>query len=163
MKLYCGNLPFTMDEAQLRALFEEHGEVQSAAVITDRDTGRSRGFGFVEMPDEAARTAMSALDDQPLDRSSRILITACSRTENSAQIWNDARTSVGDRWGKAPTLIEPVVADIRLPHAAESATLTAVGGDGKPLQKWTLTSTDGNLNVSLGDGPATLWYLLECE
>ncbi|MFH2008983.1 MAG: RNA-binding protein [bacterium] len=68
MKLYVGNLPFSMDEAQLRALFEEHGSVDSAAVITDRETGRSRGFGFVEMTDDGAcRNAMQALDNHPVD------------------------------------------------------------------------------------------------
>ena len=68
MKLYVGNLPFSTDEAQLRSLFEGYGTVDSVAVITDRDTGRSRGFGFVEMnDDEACRNAMQALDNHNLD------------------------------------------------------------------------------------------------
>ena len=67
MKLYVGNLPFSMEESSLRALFEEHGTVDSVAIITDRDTGRSRGFGFVEMPDDDARSAMSALDNYNAD------------------------------------------------------------------------------------------------
>ena len=112
---------------------------------------------------EFAAVTLSALDDQPLGRSRRILITACSRTENSGQVWNDDRTSLGDRWGEAPTLIEPVVAEIRLTHTAASATLTALSGDGKPSQTWMIQTTDGSFNLSLGDGPATLWYLLECE
>ncbi|MCB9845290.1 MAG: RNA-binding protein [Phycisphaeraceae bacterium] len=52
MKLYVGNLPFSIDDDQLRAVFEEHGEVVSASVVMDRETGRSRGFGFVEMRNE---------------------------------------------------------------------------------------------------------------
>ncbi len=62
-KLYVGNLPFSATEDDLRSLFEPHGSIASVNVITDRDTGRARGFAFVEM-DEAsdADKAMSALD-----------------------------------------------------------------------------------------------------
>lgn len=62
MNIYVGNLPYTTTSDELEALFSEHGQVDSAAVIMDRDTGRSRGFGFVEMPDEAARKAIEALN-----------------------------------------------------------------------------------------------------
>ena len=61
-KLYVGNLPWTSTEADLRDLFSTFGEVHSAAVITDRDTGRSRGFGFVELDEAAADKAISNLD-----------------------------------------------------------------------------------------------------
>jgi RNA recognition motif-containing protein len=60
-KIYVGNLTFDVTDAELRELFSPHGEVQSAQVVTDRDTGRSRGFGFVEMSD-GADAAMSALN-----------------------------------------------------------------------------------------------------
>jgi RNA recognition motif-containing protein len=59
-KLYVGNLPFTATEEEIRALFAKHGTVLSVKLISDRDTGRPRGFGFVEMEDATA--AMSALD-----------------------------------------------------------------------------------------------------
>ena len=55
MKIYIGNMPFSMDESQLRGLFEEFGEVDSANVITDRESGRPRGFAFVEMQVADAR------------------------------------------------------------------------------------------------------------
>ena len=61
-KLYVGNLPWTSTEADLRDLFSTFGEVHSVAVITDRDTGRSRGFGFVELDEAAATKAISDLD-----------------------------------------------------------------------------------------------------
>ncbi|MFP4376772.1 MAG: RNA recognition motif domain-containing protein [Spirochaetales bacterium] len=62
-KLYVGNLSYQTDQEALRSLFASHGEVVSAQVITDRDTGRSRGFGFVEYAnDDDARTAIQALD-----------------------------------------------------------------------------------------------------
>jgi RNA recognition motif-containing protein len=66
-KLYVGNLPFSATEDELRALFEQHGDVASVNVITDRDTGRSRGFAFVEMSDaSAAEAAMRALDGKDM-------------------------------------------------------------------------------------------------
>lgn len=62
MKLYVGNLSFDTTEQELQALFAEHGAVQSANLVTDRETGRPRGFGFVEMNDDDARNAMAALN-----------------------------------------------------------------------------------------------------
>jgi len=53
MNIYIANLNYSVNDADLKELFEEHGEVSSAKVITDRETGRSRGFGFVEMPNES--------------------------------------------------------------------------------------------------------------
>jgi len=62
-KLYVGNLSFQTTEAELRQLFEQHGAVSSVSVITDRETGRPRGFAFVEMSDAGgAATAISKLD-----------------------------------------------------------------------------------------------------
>ena len=66
-KLYVGNLSFSTTEDELRNVFEQHGKVESVNVIMDRDTGRSRGFGFVEMDDaSAADAAMRALDGSEL-------------------------------------------------------------------------------------------------
>jgi RNA recognition motif-containing protein len=67
MNIYVGNMPFSMDEGSLRTLFEEFGEVDSVNVITDRETGRPRGFGFVEMPDDAAQKAISELHEREVD------------------------------------------------------------------------------------------------
>ena len=61
-KLYVGNLPFSATESEVQDLFAQHGEVHSVNLITDRETGRPRGFGFVEMDQEAAEAAKSALD-----------------------------------------------------------------------------------------------------
>ena len=63
MNIYVGNLSFDETEASLESVFAAHGEVTSARIITDRETGRSRGFGFVEMSDEAqAQAAIAALN-----------------------------------------------------------------------------------------------------
>jgi cold-inducible RNA-binding protein len=68
LNIYVGNLPYSTTESDLEGLFSEHGDVDRAAVITDRETGRSRGFGFVEMPDDdAARKAIEALDGYEMD------------------------------------------------------------------------------------------------
>src|SRR5437016_4818615 len=64
-KIFVGNFPFSMTEDELRSMFEPYGKVDSASVVTDRDTGRSRGFGFVEMPDNGeADRAITALNGQ---------------------------------------------------------------------------------------------------
>ena len=64
-KLFVGNLPHAIDDSQLKELFEEHGTVESAQVIVDRDTQRSKGFGFVEMSSDAeAQAAIEALNEQ---------------------------------------------------------------------------------------------------
>ena len=67
MRIYVGNMPFSMSEDDLRSLFEAYGEVVSADIITDRDTGRPRGFGFVEMPDDGARKAIEELHEREVE------------------------------------------------------------------------------------------------
>ena len=71
MKLYVGNLAYSTNDSTLRALFEPFGTVDSARVISDRDTGSSKGFGFVEMADGDAQKAMGALNGRELDVSTR--------------------------------------------------------------------------------------------
>jgi len=67
MNIYVGNLSYDIRDDDLREAFEKHGKVDSARVIMDRYTDRSRGFGFVEMPnDEEAKAAIAALDGQEL-------------------------------------------------------------------------------------------------
>ncbi len=67
-KLYIGNLAYSVGKSELEQMFGEHGTVVSAQVITDRDTGRSKGFGFVEMAsDQEAQAAIAALAGKSLD------------------------------------------------------------------------------------------------
>ena len=67
-KLYVGNLPYNLRDSDLQDLFAAHGTVDSAQVIMDRDTGRSKGFGFVEMSsDQEAQAAISALNGRDVD------------------------------------------------------------------------------------------------
>ena len=68
MKLYVGNLNYQVTNASLEGLFAEFGAVRSAQVVMDRETGRSKGFGFVEMADDnAARAAIEGLHDREVD------------------------------------------------------------------------------------------------
>ncbi len=67
-QLYVGNVNYRMTEDGLKQMFSEFGEVTSAKIVTDRETGRSKGFGFVEMADEdSAERAIRSLNDQELD------------------------------------------------------------------------------------------------
>jgi RNA recognition motif-containing protein len=66
--IYVGNLPWSTTTDDLYAMFQQYGAVTRAQVVTDRETGRSRGFGFVEMPNEAeAQAAIAALNNQPIN------------------------------------------------------------------------------------------------
>lgn len=68
MNIYVSNLSFNVEDEDLREFFSEYGEVTSAKVITDKFTGKSRGFGFVEMPDdEAAKKAIAELDNATVE------------------------------------------------------------------------------------------------
>jgi len=67
MNIFVGSLPFKVEESELKEVFEEFGEVSSVKIITDRETGRSKGFGFIEMPDdEAAQKAISEVNGAEL-------------------------------------------------------------------------------------------------
>ncbi len=65
-KLYVGNLPFSATETEVNEMFSKHGTVHSVALINDRETGRPRGFGFVEIDDEAVQPAISALNGKDM-------------------------------------------------------------------------------------------------
>ena len=67
MKIYVGNLPWSVGDAELNELFAEFGAVESATVVTDRESGRSRGFGFVEMAQSDAQQAIAKLNGQTVD------------------------------------------------------------------------------------------------
>lgn len=83
-RLYVGNLSYEVDSSELQQLFSQHGTVNSAEVIADRDTGRSKGFGFVEMADDdAAAAAIAALNGQEHGGRSLTVNEARPREERS--------------------------------------------------------------------------------
>ena len=92
MNIYVGNLSFDTTEQGLRAVFGAHGKVSDASIIKDRSTGRSRGFGFVEMPSrDEAQAAMKALHGSEID--GQVLIV------NEARERRDGRGGSGGRGG----------------------------------------------------------------
>ncbi len=92
-KLYVGGLPYSVTEDKLQEIFSAHGTVESARVITDRFTGRSRGFGFVEMSnEEEAQTAIDSLNESDLDGRS-LTVNEARPQENRG-----GGGGGGDRW-----------------------------------------------------------------
>ena len=93
-KLYVGGLPYAVTEDRLQEIFSAHGTVESARVITDRFTGRSRGFGFVEMSsEEEAQTAIDSLNGSDLDGRS-LTVNEARPQENRG----GGGGGGGDRW-----------------------------------------------------------------
>lgn len=90
MRIYVGNLNYRTQEQDLHDLFAEHGEVQEVAIINDRETGRSRGFAFVTMPDDdAGRAAIEAINGQEFEGRSLTVNEAKPRAKSGGG---------GDRW-----------------------------------------------------------------
>jgi RNA recognition motif-containing protein len=81
-KLYVGNLPFTATEEAVRTLFAPHGTVEKLSLINDRDTGRPRGFGFVEMSSADASRAMQALNGKDFEGRSLKINEAQEKTRS---------------------------------------------------------------------------------
>src|SRR5229473_6243106 len=85
-KLYVGNLGYAVTDADLTKMFEPHGTVESAQVIMDRDTGRSKGFGFVEMKtDQEAQAAIAALNGKDVEGRALTVNEARPRTEGGGR------------------------------------------------------------------------------
>jgi RNA recognition motif-containing protein len=98
VNIFVGNLSYEVTEDDLRSAFQGHGEVQSVAVIKDRMTGRSRGFGFVEMPDKAqAEAALAALNLKELRGRAITVNEARPKAEGRGDGGNRGRSS-GRRW-----------------------------------------------------------------
>jgi RNA recognition motif-containing protein len=106
MNIYVSNLSFNTSDAELNELFSTFGEVSSAKVITDRETGRSRGFGFVEMPSEdEGKDAMLGLNNKEVEGRAMSVSVAKEREERSSNGgggnrggYSNNRNSGGGRW-----------------------------------------------------------------
>jgi cold-inducible RNA-binding protein len=103
LKLYVGKLPYRTTEQDLSDLFGQYGQVLSSTVIMDRETGRSKGFGFVEMSDDQeAQTAMNHLNNSTLEGRTIVVNEAHERREGGSGFQRrggDRRSSYGDRGG----------------------------------------------------------------
>jgi RNA recognition motif-containing protein len=83
MNIYVGNLPFKIEEEDLRKIFEAYGEVESVKIISDKFSGRSKGFGFVEMPDDdEARKSIDELNNTEFEGRNIVVNKARERSEN---------------------------------------------------------------------------------
>ena len=100
MNIYVSNLSFNVQDEDLKSYFADYGEVTSAKVINDKETGRSRGFGFVEMSDDAtAQKAIAELDGATVDGRAIKVSVAKPREERSGGNNNNNRRSfAGSRW-----------------------------------------------------------------
>ncbi|GMQ78997.1 MAG: RNA-binding protein [Anaerolineae bacterium] len=96
-KIYVGNLSYNTTETQVKDLFEEYGSVQSIAWITDRDTGRFRGFAFVEMEESSANAAIKSLNNQLVDgRELRVNEAKPKKDDNRGK--SNRNRGYDDRW-----------------------------------------------------------------
>jgi RNA recognition motif-containing protein len=94
MNIYIANLSYGVNDADLKELFQEYGEISSANVITDKLTGRSRGFGFVEMPNEAeALKAIKELNEIEYD--GKVIVVNAAKPKTEKRGFNNNRRSGG--------------------------------------------------------------------
>ena len=121
--LFVGNLPWSVDDQKLESLFGAYGDVHSAKVIQDRDTGRSRGFGFVEMDDEAAMEAVSGLNETEVDGRAIRVNEAQDRPQRK---WRRRRWKPWRRWRLRRAAVETVAA-AAVTAAAVTAAVETVG------------------------------------
>lgn len=100
MNIYVANIPFKSSEADLKGLFEQFGEVTSAKIVIDKMTNRSRGFGFVEMTDNAAGSeAINNLNGSDFDGKSLVVNEARPKTENKSGAYgNRSGGGYNSRW-----------------------------------------------------------------
>ena len=99
MDIYVGNMSYTSTPESLRALFESHGNVASVKLVMDRETGRPRGFGFVEMPnDDEARAAIAAIDGKEFEGRTLKVNQAQPREPRAGGVGGGSRPPRRDRW-----------------------------------------------------------------
>lgn len=97
-KLFVGNLPFSATEQSVRALFEPHGTIDSIALINDRETGRPRGFGFIEMSNSDASKAMQALNGKDFEGRALKVNEAQSKERSGGGGGGGYRANGGNRY-----------------------------------------------------------------
>lgn len=98
-KIFVGNLPWDVDDQKLEDMFTQYGDVQSSKVITDRETGRSRGFGFIEMDEDAANDAISGLNGKDVGGRDLRVNEANERPERSGGYRGGGSSSRGGGYG----------------------------------------------------------------
>lgn len=102
IKLFVAGLSYAMDDNNLREMFAEYGTVSSAKIITDRDTNRSKGFGFVEFEDDAAgNAAIAGLNGKEVDGRSLAVNVARPREDRPTRSFQDNRNTMGNNYRRS--------------------------------------------------------------
>jgi RNA recognition motif-containing protein len=136
MKIYVGNLSFSMSESELKAVFSEFGEVSDATLVTDRDTGRPRGFGFVEMRnDQEARSAIAALDGKEVGGRTIKVNEAKPKTSPSRRDQDGPAAPDCAAWRHGDARAARRAGRCAASAAAERGRILVVGA-GRPLLSW---------------------------
>jgi hypothetical protein len=115
------------------------------------------------MPRNFAVLTLTAVDDKPIEQSKSLLLTAVGSVENTGMQWNAARNSVGDKWGTGPTLAEGVSASVTVHTLAASATVYALDGAGRRVNKIDSRLVNGSLTFAILPADRTLWYEIETK
>ena len=103
-----------------------------------------------------AALVFTSLDGKPLETASRILLTAVGSAENQGMVWNDARTSVGNKWGTGPTLVNGIAAEVTLPFRVKS--VQALDSRGQPQAAVPVRIEGNTSRFTIGPEHRTLWY-----
>ncbi len=116
-----------------------------------------------QTPHNFAALMLTALDGRPTEQSHSLLLTAVGQVSNTGMQWNKERTSVGDKWGTAPTLVEGIPARIALHTLMTSATVYALDGTGKRMGTVDSKLSGSMLTFAIGPDNKTLWYEIEAN
>ena len=143
-------------------------DAPAAKAVVGRCTGRTTTldgaqFDVKANPRNFAVLTLSAADGQPLTRSRRLLLAAAGNVENTGMGWNADHTSVGTRWGSAPTICEGIAARLTVATAAKSAKVHALDGRGARAQEVPASLAGGKLSFDIGPRFKTLWYEIVVE
>lgn len=138
-------------------------DAPAAKVVAGRCTAKitrldGAEFDVKSNPRGFAALALNAVDGQPLARSRRLLLTAVGNVENTGMGWNADHTSVGTRWGSAPTICEGIAARITLATEARGASVHALDAAGARMAEVPATASGGKLTFDVGPRFRTLWY-----
>ena len=143
-------------------------DAPAAKAVVGRCTGRTTRLDGAEFdvkanPRNFAVLTLNAADGQPLARSRRLLLAAAGNVENTGMGWNADHTSVGTRWGSAPTICEGIAARVTLATTAKSAKVYALDGGGTLAAEVPASLAGGKLSFDIGPRFKTLWYEIVVE
>jgi len=143
-------------------------DAPAAKALVGRCTGRTTQLNEAEFqvkpnPRDFAVLTLNAVDGQPVPQSRRLLLTAVGNVENTGMGWNADHTSIGTRWGSAPTVCEGIAAHVSLSTLAKTATVHALDGAGARTVEVPAAIAGGKLSFDIGPAFKTLWYEIVTE